>query len=248
MEQESIKNMVAQAEKDGQKNLIDIIKYTGKPVSELKSLFGKGRWKMLCSNSRAKNQSILRLSANSKTHLYDLPSGISALKTKTINNVCGNFERLVSQGLSGDFEILDIIFMDEFINESSNYEGYFRFENKICYIRDVKSMAQDLGEKFSFKWSWKRMVKEHDRLSKLGRIKKFGSDIDEVFDLNNEVTSEIYRSIRALGKDSRNVFARNLVYEDGFFFVPNNVICTSYSYLYSDKYGSAMPPLSLIHI
>ena len=53
-------DMLTQAIKDGQKNILPIIAYTGETPQELKKGFGKGMWKKLCANTQHRNKLIIR--------------------------------------------------------------------------------------------------------------------------------------------------------------------------------------------
>lgn len=51
-------NLLTQAVKDGQKNILPIIAYVGETPQELRKSFGKGMWKKLCANTQHRNRLI----------------------------------------------------------------------------------------------------------------------------------------------------------------------------------------------
>ena len=53
-------NLLTQAVKDGQKNILPIIAYVGETPQELRKSFGKGMWKKLCANTQHRNKLIIR--------------------------------------------------------------------------------------------------------------------------------------------------------------------------------------------
>lgn len=222
-----LKEILEQAKQDGQRNLIDIIKVTGLPPYELRKQFGKGLWKSICHNSKYRNKEISRfikiaINSDEPTNFsFGKVSVLDGLTTKQITGLLYAYTNYVKP------KYISIL---KFFSYKCLLEKYQSFEIYIMetILYDTIRMAKDLNQPFNPSWSAKRVKKEHDRLSMLGREKSFGSSVDKEIKHALDFENNLIESINSY--DGRNPLYSQICYEDGFIFSPQSPFDYLYGY------------------
>lgn len=226
-----LKEILEQAKQDGQHNLIDIIKVTGLPPYELRRQFGKGLWKSICHNSKYRNKEIsrfIKISINAKAPTnfsFDKISILNNMSTVKINQMICFYKDspFTDSTIPAEFFSLQCV-----IEQDNGLDA----RNMILTVTDTIKMAKDLNQPFNPSWSAKRVKKEHDRLSILGREKSFGSSVNKKFEHAVDFENNLIESIKYY--HGQNPLCRGLFYEDGFVFSLNRP--TDYFYHYDVDY------------
>ncbi len=132
-------NLLTQAVRDGQKNILPIIAYVGETPQELRKSFGKGMWKKLCANTQHRNKLIIR-SPLSWDNAASLDSGALKFSNRAsaahwVKNTCKfPYTKMLSQ------------------------EG----RNLVNLFDDTKLMATQQGQPFNPEWSRLKMQEKHN--------------------------------------------------------------------------------------
>ena len=211
-----LKEIITQAERDNQHNLIDIIKVTELPPYELKRQFGKGLWKTLCGNSKTRNKQIsrvIKVAINS-----DAPTNFSFKDISILNNLTQNKIKCILFIHKNDQISKGLKIIDMFKFSCVHEEGITKrdFNHLYSTLLDTIRMSKNLGQPFNNSWSFKRIKKEHDRLSILGRAKSFGPSVDEEIQHAVDFEGRLTESIN--NYYGSNPICRELRCDDGFIF------------------------------
>lgn len=142
-------DLIQQAEKDGLKHLVPFIALTGLSPQELRKLYGKGLWKKISGNSYTRNVLLAKKGVFSEVveKIVDIPSTL--LKTPKNPNILHWIAKTENVPLKST------------LNRSNR-------DYRLLYdqVSDCMRMKSDLGQPFSFSWSRRRMVEEHENATR----------------------------------------------------------------------------------
>jgi hypothetical protein len=154
------KDILLQAYKDKQYNILPILNYTGESPKDLKAKY-KNVWKNVTSNSLRKNIAIAKvISTRSeeetiKIFASNLPSTLLRMKEINYLNV------------------------DAIQYLANNFKGEWNNKHKMItegrYFQEMAKMAKDQGKDVSTKWSVRRVKEEHDKLVVTANKKKYST-------------------------------------------------------------------------
>jgi hypothetical protein len=148
-----IKDIVLQAWKDKQYNIIPLIIAFKAPPSSLKKKFGNSVWKKLCTNSKYRNQKLSYHEDFLIPELIDIPTTL--------------LERYLSFG-DDSKKVAYLKYL------KNNFKGSWSKPEKLvtqAYLfSDTFRMAQQLEQPFNPEWTPRRLQEEHDRFITLQRI------------------------------------------------------------------------------
>lgn len=172
------KELIEQAEKDGNSNIIPFIIRLGCSPKKIKELLGKGLWKKLCKNSLTHNKYLIDM-----VHLDDKPFNKELLLLpKTIWK---------SKYFKGYFKSQVIYYPDKSIpfilsnlNKGAKVKDYFdhsfckKLKRDFDYFFDACSLAEQLGKKEpNPNWTREKIYKIHEQYTKEINERKYSKDI-----------------------------------------------------------------------
>ena len=159
-------NLLTQAVKDGQKNILPIIAYTGETPQELKKNFGKGLWKKLCANTQHRNRLIT---------CSPLPWG-SALR---LDSGALKFANFNAEAIHWAKNVCKIPY-----TKIKSQEG----QESVMLFNDTKHMARHEEQPFNPSWSKLKMQEKHNEYMTIGQREQEArrKERDEVYRLRVE--------------------------------------------------------------
>lgn len=172
------KELIEQAEKDGNSNIVPFIIRFGCSPKKIKELFGKGLWKQLCKNSLTHNKYLSGVvDIDNKPFIKEillLPKTI--WKSKYFNSY---FKQSIMH-----YPNLTIPFIINTLNKGSKVKDYFdcdfckNLDRDLHKFFDTWSLAEQLDKKKpNPNWTPEKIHKMHEQYTKEINERKYSKDI-----------------------------------------------------------------------
>lgn len=145
-----VKNLelIEQAIKDGQRNILPLILDQELPPHELKSVFGNGTWKKLTKNSFHRNKLLVNYPDIQVVMGYD----------STALEISKNRRNITADAYHWLKNVVGIPYTKHSERESTD---------KLAVFLDTKDMAKRLNLPFNEKWSARKMEEKHNEYTRL---------------------------------------------------------------------------------
>jgi len=174
---------IQQAEKDNNEHLLPLIVFFNKSPCELKKLTGKALWKKICKNTRSRNillmQSLFKMTAlivsnENKVLLLKHLIQISSTNLKHIS-LYHQYQASLKSSPIRDYFSQSLFYLGVMVycEQNKPKNKTLSDHSLINIVQDTKKMADDLGGKFSLKWSLRRMNEMHEKYTQKANIKYF---------------------------------------------------------------------------
>lgn len=205
---------IHQAIEDNNENLLPLMAFFNKNPSQLKKMMGKGLWKQLSKNSRTRNIVLMevmgvaintKMKVEFKVRLLRYLNQLSSTRLKVLRRQeLGGLLKKTSR-YDGAWEYLELLIYCE---TKKPKKTRLKSDQPLHIVQDTKRMADRLGERFSLKWSWRRMLEAHDdymRQIDIIRLEKLSSEYSEYSDAFDwlseykEVEKEAKQEVSKLG-------------------------------------------------
>jgi hypothetical protein len=167
-------DVIRQYQEDGLDNLVPLAICFGKSTKELKTIFGKGLWKKICSTCETRNKHIMGICVNSYFTLNH---------KRQIDIVKRLFEMSSTTLKKGSLRLnRTYIFMDSYVWADAQLKAnkelqQDRLFTDYCRLyRDTKTMADQVGESFNPGWSRSKMLKKHREFTDLFMLRKYSKE------------------------------------------------------------------------
>jgi hypothetical protein len=205
-------DLIQEYEKDGLTHMVAFALLTGLSPAENKKWFGKKLWAKLQKNSMTRNDLLFKLIFESNEHRS--PSSFHASTVRELN-------KYPSTILKHTLYAAPLVFLtnEEYcINSAQKFMKTIkgkklkdidmsRIGRLVYMVMDCRTMAQQLNEPFDPKWSFRRMMLEHDRLQKLEHAMKYSPEpfawleqMPQVIkDEDNGITAYLLNNARDIG-------------------------------------------------
>jgi hypothetical protein len=190
-------DLIKKAERDGNINILPLIFHYAKGPQELKSIFGKGKWKALCSKSFGYNY--VYAAANCPDNFsYTCPLySYSFLKDNRFHYIENDLSRNALHCLYKNLRILT--------KKDLQIPKYFHTISDTIYMSEQLELQQEVKEN----WSWRKWLEKHNHYSKLIAERDFPSDTFELDEFivdkynNGEFSAELLKSPKEVATEAK---------------------------------------------
>lgn len=200
---------INQCKEDGLYNILPLVERFNKNPKQLKEMFGESLWKSICKQNK-KTIQIINDCFRPECYVPDYWfEGLSA-KPKAIEFTLENtlYESLVEEVrrpsiTSLKLQLSDIVNMYYRFNKDKDEKHIY-----ISYLLDVIDFAYLTNNKFNKNWSRRRLIEEHDKLSRLAMLREIGVDLDFHFPVAKKLEDMFLKGIYRLRRNENPLINR----------------------------------------